>query len=275
MRQALRVLLAPTLVLLLAVGAAACGGPGESDVSTETGEPAAGEPESPDEVPAGETGPVDEEPAEEVVAAEAEAELEPADEGVPPLYDPDSPEMNRRAPDRYRVRFETTAGDFLVEVHRDWAPRGADRFYNLVSQGFYDDNYFFRAVDDFVVQFGIPGDPQLAAVWSDATIRDDPVEEMNTRGRVVFATSGPDTRTTQLFINTGDNLHLDTSGFAPFGEVVEGMEVVRDLYSGYGDGPPSGSGPDQARIRQEGNEYLEEEFPELDKIEDVTVVSEG
>ena len=183
-----------------------------------------------------------------------------------PLLNPDSPTANRRAPDTYRVSFRTSEGDFVIEVRRPWSPRGADRFYNLVNAGFYDDTRFFRAVDGFVVQFGLSGRPEVNAAWSWAEIEDDPVQEMNTRGRITFATGGPNTRTTQVFINLGDNLNLDGMGFSPFGEVVEGMDVVRALYAGYGDGAPYGNGPDQGRITDEGNSYLDADFPELSRI---------
>lgn len=214
-------------------------------------------------------------PAVEPEAAAAPAPEQPeaaapAEEPADPLLDPDSPAANLRAPDTYRVRFRTTEGDFVIEVQRDWAPRGADRFYSLVRAGFYDDTRFFRVVEGFVVQFGLSGSPEVNAAWSRAEMQDDPVREMNTRGRVTFATGGPDTRTTQVFINLGDNLRLDGMGFAPFGEVVEGMEVVQALYSGYGDA----AGPDQGRVADAGNAYLDAEFPELDRILQARVVGE-
>ena len=132
----------------------------------------------------------------------------------------------------------------MVEVHRDWAPNGADRFYNLVKNGFYNDARFFRVIDGFMVQFGINGDPKISAVWRDANIKDDPVKQSNTRGMITFATAGPNTRTTQVFINFGDNAGLDGQGFSPFGKVVSGMDVVDSLYAGYGEGAPNGHGPE-------------------------------
>lgn len=174
--------------------------------------------------------------------------------------------MNQKAPEMFQVRFETTEGDFIVEARRDWAPRGVDRFYNLVREGFFDGAHFFRVIEGFMAQFGIPGDPQVAAAWREARIEDDPVRASNTRGRISFATAGPGTRTTQLFINYGDNARLDAMGFAPIGEVVEGMDVVDALHAGYGEGAPGGRGPDQGRIQQEGSAYLERAFPELDLI---------
>lgn len=183
--------------------------------------------------------------------------------------------MARAAPDSFRVRFETSAGDFTVLVRRAWAPNGADRFYNLVRHGFYDGVHFFRVLEGFVAQFGIHGDPEVSAAWRDATIPDDPVVAGNERGTLTFATRGANSRTTQLFINYGDNSQLDAMGFAPIGEVVEGMEVVDRLYAGYGEGPPRGGGPDQAKIQEEGNAYLETSFPRLDHVERATVVADG
>jgi peptidyl-prolyl cis-trans isomerase A (cyclophilin A) len=170
------------------------------------------------------------------------------------------------------VRFETTKGPFVIEVHRDWAPRGADRFYNLVKLGYFDGVTFFRVIEDFMVQFGIHGDPQVSAVWRSAQIPDDPVKQSNTRGMVTYATAGPDTRTTQVFINYKDNSSLDAQGFAPFGRVVEGMSVVDSLYSGYGEGAPRGAGPRQDRAQAEGNTYFRSDFPRLDHIETAEIV---
>jgi peptidyl-prolyl cis-trans isomerase A (cyclophilin A) len=190
-----------------------------------------------------------------------------------PLLDPTSAAMTATAPDSYRVRFETTAGDFVVEVRRALSPNGADRFYNLVRNGYYEGVRFFRVIDGFMAQFGMHGDPQVTAAWRAAPIQDDPVAASNARGTVTFAMTGqPNSRTTQVFINYRDNSNLDAMGFAPFGEVVEGMDVVDQLHSGYGEGAPNGSGPSQAQIQSEGNEYLASEFPELDYIERATIV---
>jgi peptidyl-prolyl cis-trans isomerase A (cyclophilin A) len=172
----------------------------------------------------------------------------------------------------FRVRFETTKGAFVVAVHPEWAPKGAARFRELVASGYYDGCKFFRAIDGFMVQFGINGDPQLNAKWRENRIPDDPVKQSNTRGRVTFATAGPNTRTTQLFINFSDNSNLDPMGFAPFGEVVEGLEVVDSLYKGYGEGAPRGRGPDQELLQKQGNAYLEASFPKLDGIVKATLV---
>ncbi len=180
---------------------------------------------------------------------------------------------NDAAPATFRARFETSAGDFVVEVHRDWAPNGADRFYSLVKSGYYDGARFFRVLSGFMAQFGIHRDPKVSAVWRERRIPDDPVRQSNTRGMVSFATAGPNTRTTQAFINYRDNGMLDGQGFAPFGRVVEGMEVVDRLYAGYGEGAPQGRGPDQGRIQAEGNAYLEREFPKLDYVKRATVVT--
>jgi peptidyl-prolyl cis-trans isomerase A (cyclophilin A) len=171
------------------------------------------------------------------------------------------------APANFTVRFTTTKGVFLVRVHRDWAPLGADRFYNLVKMGFYDNAAFFRVLPGFVAQFGINAFPDANAKWKDAVIQDDQASgHTNARGTLTFATAGPGTRTTQLFINFGDNSNLDSMGFTPFGEVTRGMDIVNKLYSGYGEGVPQGQGPDQGRIQSEGNIYLQQNFPKLDYI---------
>lgn len=179
--------------------------------------------------------------------------------------------LNEPAPVVYKARFDTSKGTFVIEVHRDWAPNGADRFYNLVKNGFFDNARFFRVISGFMVQFGINADPKLSAVWREARIKDDPVRQSNKRGLITFATAGPNTRTTQVFINFGDNNMLDRQGFAPFGQVVSGMSVVDALYSGYGEGAPGGQGPEQGRIQQEGNSYLVKEFGKLDYIKKATI----
>ena len=171
-----------------------------------------------------------------------------------------------QSPAVYRVKFETSKGPFVVEVHRDWAPRGADRFCELIAAKYYDGLYFFRVIKGFVAQWGIHKDPAVMARWSAMAIPDDPVTQSNIRGTITFATSGPNTRTTEPFINLADNKRLDTKGFAPFGKVVEGMDVVDKLYSGYGDGPPQGEGVDQTKAEAQGNEYIEGRFPRLDRI---------
>ena len=179
--------------------------------------------------------------------------------------------LNEQSPATYKVRFDTSKGTFVVEVHRDWAPSGADRFYNLVKSGFFDDTRFFRVISGFMVQFGINGDPRIAAPWRSATIKDDPVKQSNKRGTITFATAGPDSRTSQVFINFADNSPLDRQGFSPFGQVTSGMSVVDALYSGYGEGAPSGRGPEQGRIQREGNAYLKKDFPNLDYVKKATI----
>ncbi len=179
--------------------------------------------------------------------------------------------LTEKAPAVYKAKFDTSKGTFVIEVHRDWAPNGADRFYNLVKNGFYNDARFFRVINGFMVQFGISGNPDLSAVWHESTIPDDAVKQSNTRGMVSFATAGPGTRTTQVFINFGDNASLDGQGFSPFGQVVSGMDVVDSIYGGYGEGAPRGRGPDQGRIQTEGNAYLVEAYPKLDYIKKATI----
>ncbi|REJ92810.1 MAG: peptidylprolyl isomerase [Planctomycetota bacterium] len=174
----------------------------------------------------------------------------------------------------FQVKFTTTEGDFVVEVHPEWAPRGAARFRELVEAEYYDGCRFFRVIDGFMAQFGMHGDPDVNAKWSKQTIKDDKPQKSNTRGRITFATSGPDSRTTQLFINFDDNSFLDDQGFAPFGEVVEGMDVVDALYDGYGEGAPRGKGPSQGKIAAQGNDYLKQSFPELDYIETARIVED-
>ena len=199
-----------------------------------------------------------------------------AEAGSEVLGNPGHEDMNQTAPDVFDVLFHTTAGDFTLRVTRAWAPIGADRFYSLVVNGYYDGNRFFRIVPGFVVQWGLHGDADVNRSWlgsDQAKIQDDPIVEFNTRGRITFANSGPNTRTTQLFINYRDNPPLDDpirmrgSVFAPFGEVIgDGMQVVDAINAQYSEAPQQG------RIQQEGNVYLDEDFPELDYIISATVV---
>ncbi len=177
-----------------------------------------------------------------------------------------STNLEGTAPDVFRARFETSKGDFVVEVTRAWSPAGADRFYNLVSNRYLDGVRFFRVIEGFMAQFGINGDPELAALLGEDNIPDDPMVESNTRGKMTFAkTSQPNSRSSQMFINLVPNTNLDALGFSPFGEVIEGMEVVDQLYSGYGETPSQG------RIQAEGNAYLNAEFPELDYVERASI----
>jgi peptidyl-prolyl cis-trans isomerase A (cyclophilin A) len=173
--------------------------------------------------------------------------------------------LQDQAPETFRAVFSTTQGDFVVEVHREWAPRGADRFYNLVRSGFYDGARFHRVVEKYL-QWGLPGDPALTKAWAATGLADDVVRQSNTRGRVSFAAAGPNTRTVQVYVNRVDNPALDKMGFAPVGEVVAGMEVVQKMYGGYGEGAPRGKGPDQRKIREEGEAYFAREFPQLDRV---------
>jgi peptidyl-prolyl cis-trans isomerase A (cyclophilin A) len=189
----------------------------------------------------------------------------------PALFDPSL--ATGKAPDLYRVKMETTAGDFVIEVHREWAPRGADRFYNLVKVGYFTDVAFFRVIKGFMAQAGFHGDPTVSRAWLSSRIKDDPVKQSNTTGMVTFAMGGqPNTRSTQFFINYADNSYLDKSGFAPFGKVVEGYESVKALYGGYGEGEPSGKGPAQSKLFRRGNPYLKAEFPELDYITKASII---
>jgi peptidyl-prolyl cis-trans isomerase A (cyclophilin A) len=198
-------------------------------------------------------------------AAKTDAAKKTATPRANPLLNPAG--LRAVAPPVYRVKFTTTKGDFVVECTREWAPRGADRFYNLVRNRFFNDAAFFRYVPNFIVQVGIPADPAVAKVWQNANIPDDPVTHGNKAGTLVFATAGPNTRTTQLFINLKDNsAGLDRQGFAAFGTVTEGMEVVQGLFSGYGEQP------DQGRIQAEGKAYLDKNFPKLDSIKSTTVI---
>ena len=181
--------------------------------------------------------------------------------------------LNAKAPDVYEVAFTTTKGDFVVQVTRAWAPLGGDRFYNLVKHHFFDGASFFRVLPGFIVQFGLSANPQVSNVWKSENIKDDRVTQSNKPGTLTFATAGPNTRTTQLFINLGDNAQLDSMGFAPFGQVTSGMDVVGKLYSGYGEGAPQGRGPDQGAITSQGKAYLDKNFPNLDSIKTATIVA--
>ncbi|MHC4473623.1 MAG: peptidylprolyl isomerase [Planctomycetota bacterium] len=210
------------------------------------------------------------------VGDKAGAKADPVkEEPKNPLLDPKGEAMNETAPDMYKAVLETNKGNIVIQVHRDWTPNGADRFYNLVKNGYYDDCRFFRVVSGFMAQFGMHGDPEINKIWSEMTIPDDPVKKSNQPGMVTFAKSrAPDSRSTHIFINYKDNSSLDNTGFAPFGKVVEGMEVVEALYSGYGDAPPGGRGPTQGRIANEGNAYLTRDFPKLDYIKSARILEE-
>jgi peptidyl-prolyl cis-trans isomerase A (cyclophilin A) len=184
----------------------------------------------------------------------------------------DPSKLKEKAPETFKTQFDTTKGKFTIEVTRALAPNGADRFYNLVRSGYFSDIAFFRVIPGFMCQFGIHGDPKVATAWRAASITDDPVKSSNTRGAITFATAGPNTRTTQLFINFGDNKNLDGMGFSSFGKVTEGMDVVDKINGEYGEGAPRGRGPDQGRVQQEGNAYLKKDFPKLDYIKSATIL---
>ena len=183
------------------------------------------------------------------------------------LLDPTHSAWQEHAPEVFTAIVETTKGAFAIEVRRAWAPLGADRFYNLARHGFYDDSRFFRVIENFIAQFGIPGDPEVTSVWKDRAFKDDSVGASNRRGYVTFAMTGPDTRTTQLYINLIDNVRLDSTGFSPIGRVVAGMDVVDSLYSGYGEDAGGGMrGGLQGRMLSEGNAHLDVDSPNLDQI---------
>jgi peptidyl-prolyl cis-trans isomerase A (cyclophilin A) len=178
-----------------------------------------------------------------------------------------------RGPAEYKVRMQTSKGDVVILVHRDWSPIGADHFYELTQARFYDGARFFRCLPGFVVQWGINGDPDVNKKWSGIQVRDDPPKVSNKTGTVVFAMAGPNTRTTQVFVNLADNsAALDAQGFTPFGEVIQGMDKISGVYMEYGEGAPNGSGPNQAAIADIGNAYLEEHFPKLDYIKTARII---
>ncbi len=258
-----------TLLLLLPLGPG-CSKSDNSDAAKTNAKPAhdAAAPEDPAKSAASAT---------EKTAATAESakpkEAAPAQPTeLPEGASLEKPPADLRAPDTYAVEFDTTQGPIVIDVTRAWAPIGADRFFTAVKLGYYDDVAFFRVISGFMAQVGIHGDGSVNGVWRERRIADDPVKESNTRGMVSFATAGPNTRTTQFFINFSDNKNLDGMGFAPFGKVRD-MKVVDKLYNGYGEGAPRGKGPDQGRAQAEGNTYLKKEFPKLDFIKKASVVT--
>lgn len=183
------------------------------------------------------------------------------------LMNPKHKFWSQRAPDRFKVKFETSKGIFVVEAHRKWAPHGVDRFYNLVRTKFFDDSRFFRVRAGFIAQFGIPGDPMIAALWQAQTMPDDPARQSNDRGFIAYAMTGADQRTTQIYINLSENTRLDKEGFAPIGKVIHGMEIVDQLYAEYGETAGGGMrGGKQDKIFKGGNAYLDREFPKLDRL---------
>ena len=238
-------------VLTLASLLLACGGKQTPADSAKAAEPAA-------------------EPAATPAATPAAEPAHLADGPHPGLLDPAQAKLS--APPKFKAKFSTTKGDFVVEVNKEWAPQAADRFFSLVTIGYYVDIPMFRVIKGFMVQFGIHGDPKMNKIWKNASIPDDKGTQSNTPGMLTFATRGPNTRTTQLFINYGQNARLDGMGFAPFGKVVEGMDVVNSVYSDYGEGAPRGRGPSQPRMQGEGNTYLKAEFPEMDYIKSISIL---
>lgn len=188
------------------------------------------------------------------------------------LLNPSAADLAKAAPDSFTVRFETSKGHFTVQAVRSWAPVGVDRFHFLASNQFFDGARFFRVLPNFVVQFGLNGDPRINEAWETRTIPDDTVKLSNQAGFLAFATGGPNSRTTQIFINKRDNSRLDSLGFAPFAKVIDGMHVVEQFYPGYGEGPPRGGGPNQEQIRRQGNAYLARQYPRLDSIVRARVV---
>jgi len=203
----------------------------------------------------------------------AEGEDAPKPAANPALLAPSL--ATEQAPDAFRVQFDTTKGKIVIDVKREWSPNGADRFYNLVKIGFYEDIAFFRVIPGFMAQFGINGDPAVSKIWKQATITDDPVVQSNARGFITYAkTRAPNSRTTQLFINLKDNKALDRQGFAPFGQVVEGMDVVDAIFK-IGEGAPRGKGPAQGRIQSQGNDYLKKSFSSLDYITSAKILPEA
>jgi len=191
----------------------------------------------------------------------------------PPLLDPTDPYWTEPAPEDFQVRFETTAGVFVLRVVRAWSPNGADRFYNFARSGYLDGQRFTRVVPDFICQWGIHGTAEVAQAWRNAAFTDDPVVESNTRGRIAFAMTGPDTRTTQFYISLADNSRLDEQGFSPFGEVIDGMDVVDRIYSGYGEDAGGGvRRGNQDPLFAGGNAYIDQQYPELDHVVDATII---
>jgi peptidyl-prolyl cis-trans isomerase A (cyclophilin A) len=193
-----------------------------------------------------------------------------------PLLAPDDAELARAAPDSFRAELQTSRGPITVVARRAWAPHGVDRFYYLTRHGYYDSTYFFRVIENFVAQVGISGNPSINAAWENRRIPDDSVRHSNTRGTLAFASQGPNSRSVQLFINLRDNAKLDTygGGFPPIAEVTSGLSVAESLYDGYGEGAPSGLGPRQDLIMEQGNAYLRRYFPQLDLIQRATIVQE-
>lgn len=210
--------------------------------------------------------------AASVFAADAKKEEKKDDKAPAAAGFTDPSKLTEKAPDTYKAQFDTTKGKITIEITRAHAPNGADRFYNLVRSGYFTDIAFFRVVPGFMCQFGVHGDPKVSKAWFDASITDDPVKSSNARGTISFAARGPNTRTTQLFLNLVDNARLDGMGFSSFGKITEGMDVLDKINGEYGEGAPRGRGPAQPRIQSEGNAYLKKEFPNLDYIKSAKIL---
>jgi len=185
---------------------------------------------------------------------------------TPPPHKARQQQPPAEMPALWKARFETSQGPFVIEVRKEWAPKGTERFWKLVTSRFFDDSRFYRVRPGFIVQFGIAGDPAVQSLWNAAPLADDPRRESNLRGTVSFAQAGPGSRRTQVFVNLKDNRALDRDGFVPFGRVIEGIELFDKLYAGYGEWSPPGRGPEAARIQTQGNAYLDAQFPRLDRI---------
>lgn len=252
------------LTAVLALSLFACSEDAPAPAEAEKPATASAEKATPDKPDAGKTAP-------EKAKAEGPPPPTPLPEGANPALT--NPELAKEtAPASYKCTLDTSKGAIVVQVTREWAPNGADRFYNLCKIGYFDNAKFFRNIKGFMVQFGMSAYPAATAVWQESTIEDDPVVKSNKPLYVTFAkTNAPNSRSTQIFINHGDNANLDSMGFAPFGQVVEGGDVVGALFTGYGEGAPSGRGPNQAILAKFGDVYLSEAFPMLDKINKTTV----
>ncbi len=253
--------LAQFAIAALLVSAMACNK--EAPKPTEVAAPTADKPGEPVKAP--------EPAAVAAVPAAAPAADKPVDAAAA-LRDPTLAKLS--APAEFKVKVSTTKGDFVLAIHKAWSPKGVDRFYNMVKIGYFQDLAFFRAVAGFMCQFGIHGDPTVNNVWKEASIDDDPpANQSNLHYRITFAKKGiPNSRSVQFFINFKDNAMLDGMGFTPFGEVVEGKDVVDKVNTEYGEGAPGGNGPNQMRVQAEGNAYLKKDFPNLDYIKSVTLL---
>ena len=205
------------------------------------------------------------------IAAEKKAKPAKAEAETKTDTKVDAKAKSGTAPDKFKLVFDTTKGEIVLDCDRSWAPKGADRLHELVQDGFFRDIALFRVVNGFVAQFGIHGDPKVSAKWRDKTFGDDPVKGSNTTGTLTFATAGKDTRTTQFFLNLADNKRLDQMGFAPICKVASGLDKVQKFYAEYGEGAPMGTGPAQDMIQMEGNTYLKKNFPKLDYIKSAKI----